>query len=100
MSTDRPTAKLRSEAIEVRRVEIGKLVDTVPEVRIEGDLTVVPVLEEVLFVEKKLVLKEEIHILRRYETGKVDKSVTLRRQRAVIEKVPAFSQPRTNEDHV
>jgi stress response protein YsnF len=44
------------------------------------------VLEEVLVVEKRLVLKEELHIRRRVETETVEVPVTLRKQRAVVER--------------
>ena len=56
------------ETVEVTRVPIDKVVETAPEIRTDGDVTIVPVLEEVLVVEKRLVLKEELHIRRRVET--------------------------------
>lgn len=43
-----------------------------PEIRTEGDVTIVPVLEEVLVVEKRLVLKEELHIRRRVAAETVE----------------------------
>ena len=43
---------------------IDRQVDVAPKIRIEGDLTIVPVLEEILVVEKRLILKEEVHIRR------------------------------------
>jgi stress response protein YsnF len=49
-------------------------------------VTIVPVLEEVLVVEKRLVLKEELHIRRRVDTESVEVPVTLRKQRAIIER--------------
>jgi stress response protein YsnF len=47
----------------------------------------VPVLEEVLVVEKRLVLKEELHIRRRATTETVEVPITLRKQRAVVERI-------------
>jgi stress response protein YsnF len=44
---------------------MGRIVETAPEIRTEGDVTILPVVEEVLVVEKRLVLKEELHIRRR-----------------------------------
>jgi hypothetical protein len=41
---------------------IDRGVDVAPEVRVEGNVTIIPVLEEVLVVEKRLVLKEKLHI--------------------------------------
>jgi stress response protein YsnF len=77
---------LKTERLETTRVEIGKEIDTVPSVRTEGDTTVIPVVEEVLIVEKRLFLKEEVHVRRVISTDQVEAPVTLRKQRAVVER--------------
>jgi stress response protein YsnF len=79
-------AAVQREDVEVTRVPIDKVVETAPEIRTEGDVTIVPVLEEVLVVEKRLVLKEELHIRRRVEHETVEVPVTLRKQRAIVER--------------
>ena len=79
-------AEVLQEIVEVTRVPIDKVVETAPEIRTEGDVTIVPVLEEVLVVEKRLLLKEEVHIRRRITTEAVEVPVTLRKQRAVVER--------------
>jgi stress response protein YsnF len=79
-------ATLQSTAVEVTCVPVDQVVDTAPEIRTEGDVTIVPVLEEVLVVTKQLVLKEELHIRRRVESEAVEVPVTLRKQRAVVER--------------
>ena len=89
-------AELMREAVSVTRVPINREVTTVPQIRTEGDVTIVPVLEEILFVEKRLVLKEEIHITRTNETDSFASHVTLRRQRAVVERQHAGD---TSPDH-
>jgi uncharacterized protein (TIGR02271 family) len=81
-------ASLETETVEVQRVPIDRMVDTAPTVRTEGDVTIVPVVEEVVVVEKRLVLKEELHIRRRRTTKDVEIPVTLRKQRAVVERLP------------
>jgi uncharacterized protein (TIGR02271 family) len=87
-------ADVQQETVEVTRVPIGKVVETAPEIRTDGDVTIVPVLEEVLVVEKRLVLKEELHIRRRVTAETVEVPVTLRRQRAIVErKAPDDSPP-------
>jgi stress response protein YsnF len=77
---------MQQETVEVTRVPVDRIVETAPEIRTDGDLTIVPVLEEVLVVEKRLVLKEELHIRRRATTEAVEVPVTLRKQRAIIER--------------
>jgi stress response protein YsnF len=50
------------EEVKVERVPINKDVKKPPKIRAEGNTTVVPVLEEVLVVEKKIILREEVRI--------------------------------------
>jgi uncharacterized protein (TIGR02271 family) len=77
---------LKTERLETTRVEIGNEIDSIPSVRTEGNTTVIPVVEEVLIVEKRLFLTEEIHIRRVISNDPVEASVTLRKQRAVVER--------------
>jgi stress response protein YsnF len=77
--------ELDTAQVSVTRVAINRIVDEVPIQRTEGDVTIVPVLEEVLIVETQLLLKEEIHIRRTLTKEKVEQSVKLRKQRAIIE---------------
>jgi stress response protein YsnF len=68
----------------VERVAIGRVVDAVPEVRQEGDVTIIPVVEEVVVVERRLVLKEELHMRQVRTTERHVETVTLREQQAVV----------------
>ena len=81
---------LQGERIEVERVPVDTLVEPgapVPQVRTEGDVTILPVLEEVLVVEKRLLLKEEVRISRHATTDVAEVPVTLRKQRAIVERL-------------
>lgn len=91
-------ASLEGERVEINRVAIDREVEVAPQVRTEGDVVIVPVLEEVLVVEKRLVLKEELHIRRHATHENVEVPVTLRKQRAVIERVTADGHTRTDEE--
>jgi stress response protein YsnF len=55
--------------------------------RIEGDTTIIPVVEEILVVEKRLVLVEEIRIRQVATTDEVSIPVTLRKQTATVERI-------------
>jgi hypothetical protein len=48
-------------------VQIDRIVAEPPVQRQEGDTLILPVVEEVLVVEKRLMLREEIRITRRRE---------------------------------
>ena len=77
---------VQTEAIEVERVPVGRWIDAPAEVRREGDTTVYPVVEEVLVVEKRLRLVEEVRVTRRQETRRVQERVGLRREEVVVER--------------
>jgi uncharacterized protein (TIGR02271 family) len=84
---------LARERVEVERVAIGKPIDAVPPIREEGDTIFIPVVEEVLVVERRLVLKEEVRIRRIHETELHQKHVMLRTQEAAITRVPIERSP-------
>lgn len=76
---------LDTEHVTVTRVPVDRYVDAAPAIRTEGDVTIIPVMEEVLVVETRLLLKEEVHITRRLTREAVEHHVTLRKQRAVVD---------------
>jgi len=88
---------LSSRNVKVTRVPVDKPVTTVPEIRTENGVTIVPVLEEVLVVEKRLILKEEVHIEQELSHETVEVPVTLRKQRAVVERLDAEDRPITEK---
>ncbi len=93
-------ADLRGETVEVTRVTVDRIVDEAPPTRTEDGVTIVPVLEEVLFVEKRLVLKEELHIRRQATNETVEVPVTLRRQRAIVDRVASGGDVHDSEESI
>ena len=79
-------ADLLREKVSVERVARNEEVAAVPPIREEDGVTIVPVVEERLVVEKKLFLVEEIRLVRRSVTERLEMPVTLRAQRAVVER--------------
>jgi uncharacterized protein (TIGR02271 family) len=88
---------LQHEKVEVERVPVDRPVEAIPSVRQEGDVTIIPVVEEVVKIERHLVLKEEVHIRRVKQTERYQETITLRRQEAVISRQP-IEQPAVTED--
>lgn len=78
---------LSSERVEITRLPVDREIDAIPAPREDGDLLIVPVVEERAVVVTKLFLTEEIHIRRNRQTDQVQVPVTLRRQQAVIEQL-------------
>lgn len=66
------------EEVKIDRVPVNRVVtDPVP-IRHEGDTLIIPLLEEVVVVEKRLVLREELHITRRRSGRRNPQRITLR----------------------
>ena len=80
------------ERVEVERVPVGRWVEAAPEVRQEGDTTIIPVLEEVVVVEKRLRLVEEVRVTRQRTTRRASERVTLRREEVVVERLDAAGE--------
>jgi len=92
------SAELGIERIEVERRPVNAWVDAIPPLREEGDITILPVVEERLVVEKRLFVTEEIHIRRVRSTERVELPVALRRQYAVVERLAPESGDATASD--
>jgi len=74
-------------------VPMGQVVPRIPEVRTEGDTTIIPVVEETIVLQRQLVLKEEVRVRRIHETQNYRENVVLRQQEAVITRVPEDNNP-------
>ena len=81
---------LQVESVRIERVPMDRILSEAPVQRVEGDVTIVPVVEEVLVKQFRLV--EEVRIVRLHETDEFAETITLRRQEAIVEGVPHGSQ--------
>lgn len=90
----RVSEHLERDDVTIERVEVNQEVTEVPQVREENGVLIVPVLEEVVVVQKRLVLKEELHVHRNRRSEPVDEAVRLRSMRAEAERVGPESQQR------
>ena len=83
------------EEIEVERVAVNKFVETAPEIRYEGDTTIIPVMREEAVVVKRLVLVEELHVTKRIVRTQDEQQVTLRKEELNVDREnnPDLSQP-------
>jgi len=98
--------ELSSLEVDVVRVPIDRRIDRVPEIVTEGDLTIIPVVEERVVVTRELYLREEIHVRRVEHRETTEIPVSTRRQTARVERlVPeepgrdaAFQNPKDDQD--
>lgn len=85
-------APLVLDDVEVRRVPVNRVVQQAPATRTQGDTLIIPVVEEELIVTKRLVVKEEIHVIRRRTKKRVTEEVEVARERAQVSRLDAGGQ--------
>lgn len=74
------------EELSVERVPVNRFVDHRAEPREEGAVLIVPVYETVAVVEHRLVLKEEVRIVRHRREIERKEEVVLRKETAIVER--------------
>jgi stress response protein YsnF len=67
-------------------VPVEQEITETPPIRTEGEVTIVPIVEERLVVEKRLFLVEELHLTRETVLEHVEIPEVLRRTRVDIER--------------
>lgn len=80
------TQTLRHEDVDIRRVPIDRELDAMPAVRQEGDITVIPIVEERAVLVKHLWLVEELHVRRRTDAEAVQIPVSVRSTEVSVER--------------
>jgi uncharacterized protein (TIGR02271 family) len=84
VTVDEPLAR---EEYEITRVPVNAVVAEPVPAREENGTIIVPIFEEVLVTEKRLLLREEVHIVRRRVETREPKTVTLRREDVEVRRV-------------
>ena len=89
--------ELRVDDVRIERVPVGRFVDAPVMPGFDGDVLVIPIMEEVVVVTKRLRIVEEVRIHRLTTTQRHRETVPLRRQTVRIERRPAnrTAGPRT-----
>lgn len=85
--TEKVDIPLSSFTVEVRRIPIDKPIQKVPGVRATRKEIVIPVVEEVVVVERRLILREEVRIRKKESVRRHVEDVTLRSQEATVERL-------------
>ncbi len=78
---------LTKEVVQVERVPVNRFVDTVPQIRYEGEVMIVPVVEEVAVVEKRIRLVEELRITKQQVQTQESQQITLLKEEVTVERV-------------
>jgi uncharacterized protein (TIGR02271 family) len=74
------------EEVRVERVPVNQFIDDAPQVRTEGDVTIIPVLEERYVVEKRLFLTEELHIRKERKESHYPQTVKVLKEEVEIKR--------------
>ena len=82
------------EEVRVERVPIGQFIDAAPEVRTEGETTIIPVVEERYVLEKKLFLAEELHVRKDRKESHNPQKVKVLKEEVEIQRISAADMPR------
>jgi stress response protein YsnF len=85
--------ELRRTHAEVKRVRTDRVVDGPQPARREGNTLIVPIVSEILRVEKQWVVTEEIHITQTEETETVRQTVPVSREEAQVERMDQSGNP-------
>jgi stress response protein YsnF len=88
VGTEMVSAALQELKVELEHVPVGRFVEAMEEPRVEGDVTILPVYEERLVVERRLYLVEEVHMRRVARTHEIQEPVEIRRQVVDVERLP------------
>ena len=75
------------EEVTVERVAVNQYVDQMPQVRHEGDVMIIPVVQEQLVMQKRLVLVEELRVRKQVVETHQPQTVTLRREDVDVRRV-------------
>jgi len=95
---------LSNERVEIEHLVVDRMVDEMPAVREEGDTIIIPIVEEVVIVERRLMLRKEVRITRVRSTHHYHEVVQLRSEEAVVSRTAAdvlidHVQVKPKEDH-
>lgn len=72
------------EEVDVEHVPINQFVDTPPQVRQEGDTMIIPVVQEQIFYQKRLLLVEELHVRKQIIEEHKPQQITLLKEEVDI----------------
>jgi uncharacterized protein (TIGR02271 family) len=88
---------LARDEVEIRHVPVDRIVAAAdaPATRYEGDTLIVPILEEVLVVERRVRIREELHITRHRRQERHAETVMLKSEQVSVERFGGAASPPT-----
>jgi len=88
---------LVQEEHDIERVPVNEYVDSPPPpIRYDGDTMIIPIVQEVMVVEKRLMVVEELRISKKQVHTNNVEHVNLRKEEINIERIPSNNQDLNN----
>ncbi|HLM01543.1 MAG TPA: YsnF/AvaK domain-containing protein [Pyrinomonadaceae bacterium] len=88
------------EQVNIERVPVNQVVDAPPQVRQEGDTMIIPIVEEQVFYQKRLVLVEELRIQKQIVEQHNPQQMTLLKEEVEINRTAAENEISGRENGV
>lgn len=91
---------LLQEGHDIQRIPVNQYVETPPPpIRYEGDTMIIPILQEVMVIEKRLLVVEELHITKHLVHTQNIQHVHLRKEEIRIERTTPNSPDTIGDTH-
>lgn len=85
------------DEVRIERVPVNQFVDQPPTVRTEGNVTIIPVMEERYVIEKKLFLTEELHVVNERKETHTPQTVKVLKEEVEVKRMsPSEIRAREN----
>jgi uncharacterized protein (TIGR02271 family) len=85
------------DEVRIERIAVNQFVDEAPEVRTEGNITIIPVMEERYVIEKKLFLTEELHVVNERKETHTPQTVKVLKEEVEVKRMsPSEIRAREN----
>lgn len=78
---------LAHQQVEIEERKLDRVLETMPAPRQEGDVLIIPIVEERIVVTKELVLVKELHVRRTTHSETVEEPVSLRNTKVTVERI-------------
>jgi uncharacterized protein (TIGR02271 family) len=88
------------EQVSVERVPFNQVVEAAPQIRHEGDTMIIPIVEEQVFYQKRLVLVEELRVRKQIIEEHNPQQITLMKEEVEINRTTAENENLSREKGV
>jgi uncharacterized protein (TIGR02271 family) len=85
------------EEVRIERVPVNQFIETAPTVRQEGDILIIPIVEEQVVIQKRLVLVEELRVRKELVETHQPQIVTLRKEQVEINRIAGNTDSARNK---